>query len=273
MRRRRAFAGGISASAFRNTAGKAPDSVDTRAEQENRMRYWGKNIAITGDWMMASSARDDDNLSPNPDARGFEERMQSVFRLVQSNPVGEIVLNALNAAPHSVSVRPVAEGAVNKLSARPISDDNALETDKGSPSAAGRGSDVVIWFKSTAVTIGGHVYRADDGLLHECVHALRQARGRWRATALAGWDNQEEMYASMIANIYASSDNRNGDMRSTHAKAFSAMNQSEFDFQAQFHSQILDFRTAMYDVYDRLASVKASWNPLTRFENMFWGAR
>src|SRR3569833_3971165 len=168
------------------------------------MRYWGKNILIAGDWILYSADRENDNLAANPDAAGFEQRMQGALRFIQRNAVGAIVLDALNAAPNSVSIRPVTQNAKGKRSSRQISVANSQERGDDANPSAGPGSAVVIWYSTEGVTFGGHVYRVDDGLLHECFHALRQTRGRWRKTEMSGdWENLEEFLAITVANIYA----------------------------------------------------------------------
>ena len=231
------------------------------------MRYWGKNIMIAGDWILYSAAKDDDNLAANPDAAGFEQRMQGALRYVQRNPVGAIVLDALNAAPHSVSIRPVTESAQYKSSARQISVANSKELGEPASPTPGPGSSVVIWYNTSGSTYGGHVYRVDDGLLHECFHALRQTRGRWRKTEMAGdWENLEEFLAIMVANIYASCDKRPGDMRSGHSRKFAPMTLTADAFKQQFRAQLLSLRNSMSDVYGALASAPADWNPLAALE-------
>jgi hypothetical protein len=234
------------------------------------MRFWGPNIQISGEWIIDSPNQNNDNARANSNAAQFEKETQDMLRTMSINPVAKPVLDAFTNASHAVTIRPLAPGAFRKAHAAPINADRAFETDLGSPSAPGSGSPSTVWLYPGGVTVGGHFYRTDDSLLHESFHALRQVRGRWRAVPLVGWDNREELYAVMVTNIYASRDNRNADMRGSHAATFVPMQLTPDQFRLQFRNEILDFRTSMFDVYSTIAAVQATWNPLAVFEDRFW---
>ena len=87
---------------------------------------------------------------------------------------------------------------------------------------------------------------------------------------MPGWDNREEMYASMVTNIYASRGSRNADMRSTHGAAFVPMQLTPEQFRQQFFNEILEFRSSMFDIYSSIAALQVNWNPLAVFESRFW---
>lgn len=234
------------------------------------MRYWDKNIKISGEWIMYSSNQNDDNARANPNANQFEIQTQDILRNISVNAVGKAVLDSFQTSPNGVTIRPLAQQAVRKMRAGPTFPENARETDIGSPSRPGPGSSSTIWFSPGGVNVGGHFYRSDDSLLHESFHALRQVRGLWRAVPLPGWDNREEMYATMVTNIYASSTGRNLDIRSSHSSIFSVMQQTGIQFSRQFNDELLDFRTSMLDIHQRITAVKTNWNPLAEFESRFW---
>jgi hypothetical protein len=238
----------------------------------NGMRYWGPNIRISGEWIMFSPDRNDDNTRANPaaDAAQFEVDTQDILRQLATSPVAKPMLDAFTSASHSVTIRPLTPNAVGKMRSGPNVPDNALQTDWGSPGAPGPGSDATLWFYTRSVNVRGHLYRSDDSLLHELVHALRQVRGLWRATTVTGWDNREELYATMVTNIFASRAGRPTDMRGSHATVFAPMAQSDDQFRQQYHDEILDFRTRMLDIYNILSGVQTAWNPLRIFENHFW---
>ena len=234
------------------------------------MRFWGPNIQIDGEWIMYSPSQTNNSASRNPDAAHYEEITQNVLRDISHNVAGMTVLDAFTGSSRSVTIRPLSPVAAEKAHSEAISPEKAHETDVGSPSQPGPGSHSTIWFNPGSISIGGHLYRADDTLLHESIHALRQVRGRWRAVPLAGWDNREELYATMLTNIYASSSGRNADMRDSHAKIFAPMQKTDSQFRQQFNAEILDFRSQMYDVYERIAAMRTGWNPLRVFESMYW---
>jgi len=234
------------------------------------MRFWGPNIKISGEWIMYSPSQNDNNARRNPDAAQYEEITQNVLRNISQNVAGKTVLDAFTRSSHSVTIRPLAPAAAEKAQSGAIFPEKAQETDVGSPSQPGPGSDSTIWFNPGSINIGGHFYRVNDTLLHESIHALRQVRGIWRAVPLAGWDNREELYATILTNIYASSSGRNADMRGNHARNFGPMQMTDSQFRQQFNFEILDFRSQMFDLYERIAAMRTGWNPLRVFESTLW---
>jgi hypothetical protein len=237
------------------------------------MRYWGPNIKISGDWLMDSPDRNNDNARSNPNADQFEKQTQDVLRDISLNAVGKPVLDAFTTAKHAVTIRPLTANAVGKMRSGPIFEDKALQTNIGSPGAAGPGSDCTVWFYGGGVSVRGHLYRSDDSLLHESFHALRQARGHWRAVHMNGWDNREELYATIVTNIFASKAKRNSDMRASHSPVFTLMQQTDGQFSTEYFSEILDLRSSMLDMFPTLAAIKDCWNPLRVFEDNFWNGR
>ena len=232
------------------------------------MRYWGQNIHISGQWINSSANPNQNSLDRNPNAEAFEVEIQNQFRLLSRNPVANAVLAGFQTAQNSVTVRPLSRAAAKKASSISVFEKDAEETTLGSPASAGKGSPVNVWMNEDSVTFGGHQYRSKDTLLHECFHALRQARGRWKPTRLVGWDNKEEMYATMVTNIYCSNDNRDSDMRADHSKTFTRMTETDRAFMSRFNAELLDFRFTMSDVYSAIAFVKKGWNPIRESEAM-----
>ncbi|GJD48310.1 hypothetical protein OPKNFCMD_1027 [Methylobacterium crusticola] len=234
------------------------------------MRYWGQNIIIDGRWIINSADSKDNSSAQNPDADKFESDIQDLFRVLAANDVASVIISGFSKGGFNLTVRPLSRAAGGKAQSAPVIDSDAAETDFGAPAAAGRGTSVNIWINAQSMLVGDHQYRSKDTLFHECVHALRQMRGRWRATPMSGWDNKEEFYATMVANIYASNDGRNKDMRADHRKKFTQLTESDQSFRSKYNMEILDFRYTMSDIYDGIAKNKRGWNPLRVFESTFW---
>ena len=230
------------------------------------MRYWGKNIHISGEWINSSADPNQNSLDRNPNAEAFEVEIQNQFRLLSRNPVANAVLDGFQTGSNSVTVRPLSKAAAKKAASISVLEKDADETTLGSPASAGKGSPVNVWMNEDSVTLGGHQYRSKDTLLHECFHALRQVRGRWKPTILVGWDNKEEMYATMVTNTYCSTDNRDFDMRADHSKNFTRMTETDRAFASRFNSELLDLRYTMSDVYYAIVRVKKGWNPIREYD-------
>lgn len=228
------------------------------------MRFWGPNIRISGEWVLYSAEKSNDNLvkTKNKQAQEkFEVDTQDVLRTISKNIVGKSVLDAFTNSPNGVTIRPLTPEAIDKTGAVAILDKLAFESAQG---YRGSGTDSTIWFDpgSWSQPVNGHLYRVDDTLLHECVHSLRQARGLWHPVKVPDFDDLEEMIATMLTNIYCANLGRAGDMRGDHKKGFTGMSKTEDEFQVAFHEQLSDFLLKMADVHNPVCKVGPSWNPL-----------
>jgi hypothetical protein len=238
------------------------------------MRYWGPNIRIDGQLVGTPDPRRRNAIDPfitrrNRNAEQYEISTQDVLRRISWNFAGKTLLDAFTALSSGyVVIRPVTPEAVLRMGAQPVPALDAQLSDSGSH---GVGSLSIIWYIPSDQTIHRHIYRADDALLHECVHALRQIRGLWREVDQPGWGNREELLATMLTNIYASSDGRDADMRGDHSVAFHHMDLTDEQFYQEYRDAILDFRMRMSDIYAPISSMQAGWNPL-RVAERWWNS-
>jgi hypothetical protein len=149
---------------------------------------------------------------------------------------------------------------------------------------SGRGSDSRIAFTpsrfSTYCSKKSSVGKAagaqpDDILLHEIVHAMRQMRGKSDLAPLGhGFDTEEEFYAILLTNIYASEAGRQQDLRANH-HGFDPIDASQ-DTDAEFlpAADKHDYRYRLVDkmvhqepkLVAELRAVKdAAFNPIRRY--------
>jgi len=244
------------------------------------MRYWGPNIKISGNQLYSSNDPQYVSGRTNPGAGDFEIQVQDLLRDIERNPVGKVLLNALNRAPESVTIRALdpAVAARDGPSCAALWPDVAGE---GSMGYHGSGSPAFIVLDPHDFFWQGHRYRAIDSLFHESVHALRQMRGRWQprsggtsldaAILMSIYGNTEEQLAVMLTNIYDSVELRNADMRATHSKNFLPETLSDEDYYHRYHDEILSFRYKMSDLYEPLSKLATGWNPLRVCEK-WWDA-
>jgi hypothetical protein len=244
------------------------------------MRYWGPNIKISGNQLYSSNDPQYVSGRTNRGAEDFEVQVQDLLRNIARNPVGKVLLGAINAAPESVTFRALDP----EVAAREGPSCAALWTDvagEGSLGYHGSGSPAFIVLDPHDFFWQGYRYRAIDTLFHESVHALRQMRGRWRpnpgntsldaAIRMSFYGNAEEQLAIMLTNIFASVELRNGDMRATHSKNFMPETLSDEEYYHRYHDEILDFRYKMSDLYQPISQLPTGWNPL-RIAEKWWDA-
>ncbi len=147
----------------------------------------------------------------------FEKRTHKVMKVI---PL-ENVVNAFAGADDILHA--TAKGQILRSGA-----DGSVLTDAAQNTWAGKGggSDSTVsfnpltWTKFCAQKKRGHKCGAhpDEILFHEMIHATRQMRGILDPKPLGFlYDTEEEFFAIVIANIYASETGRQIDIRSDHA--------------------------------------------------------
>ena len=249
-------------------------------------RYWGMNIVIDGSTIREEFEDPLPTMGPpqmytndttNPKAPAYEEETQSVLRQIQKTPVGGILIRQINSSPHNVTIRALNERA--SLDKTKTIWDPDTEAGKRAASRGGAGSDVTIWYEPKAwstpslkasIDPANHL-RADDVLFHELVHALRMLRGQMDLVPIRDWDNIEDLFAIMLANIYNSSNNRNNDLRGDHHVPFHVLGNSplrpteqidEQGFYTRFSTDIDRLWSSLTDLCDGISKVPCRWNPL-----------
>lgn len=115
---------------------------------------------------------------------------------------------------------------------------------------------------------------ADDVLLHEMTHAMRQMSGLMDKTPLGhNYDNEEEFYAILVANIYASEWGRNNDLRLSHhshdhlghdqdASAKFLPKRDMHDYRYRLIRKLVDEEPQLCH---RIAMAPAKFNPIRRY--------
>ena len=146
----------------------------------------------------------------------------------------------------------------------------------------GGGSDTIVrfsegtWTKYCNTHKAGHKTGAkpDEVLFHEMVHATREMRGVFDPEPLGHmYDTDEEFYAILISNIYASETHRPIDLRSDH-HGFTPLSPTQ-DTSAHFlpHKSMKDYRYRLIDTFVReehgmahaLRHIPAHFNPIRRY--------
>jgi hypothetical protein len=190
-------------------------------------------------------------------------------------PYEQPLLNAFAAAKNLQTATP--KGQVERSGA----DGHVLLNAQGQPLVgAGGGSDSDISFTPSMFTKfcnqqkKGHKAGAhpDEVLFHEMVHAVRQMRGLLNPLPLGFlYDTEEEFYAILLANIYASETGRAIDLRSDHH----GFEHLTTDTNAKFlpKKDMTDYRYRLVDklVHEErqmalaLAKIHAPFNPIRRY--------
>ena len=141
----------------------------------------------------------------------------------------------------------------------------------------GEGSDTVVEFtpqhfvfRSINLRIGitnpPFRFQADEFLLHEVVHGLRQMSGlmyQKRVPFQKGYDNIEEFFAVLIANIYRSECDRK-ELRKDHGKDFIEMSEAEFIRTGMNRSHLRQLRHQHPTLFSDLRDIDSPFNPTRR---------
>lgn len=141
----------------------------------------------------------------------YRRSIQGVLDVVQRTQAGRIVINHINSSSRNVIIVPYTGRGINAF-ATPAS-----RAASGTFSAARVASGTNSWVEfSVDRSVRPNVPQgsADEVLLHELAHALRQINGlvRWERNAagervplrMASYCNVEEFFAVMVASVHSS---------------------------------------------------------------------
>lgn len=270
------------------------------------LKHWRGNLFYNSDDI--ADVRDDVTA-----VQWEQEVLHQLVRVFDTPPnrTGQAVLRAINAKQRKITIVPAedgddtaehpVDGAAGSEKDLPVLQcgTHAGEPDKRGRIGTGAGTDSTIrftpqdWIGMTAVPGED----ADETLLHEMVHALRDARGQARCVAVPvpqvsrrllrrmpralrrvhpdfrqEYDDIEEFLAVVITNIYRSERKRPG-LRADHVDAQARTKNGElrtlaypFTVAEQFYgfwsSQLDTLCKQMLRLFIHLGSVPADWNPV-----------
>lgn len=237
---------------------------------------------------------------------GINQTLTYLYR-EPPNATSRAVLSAYLASGRTVTIAPVrsplgAQKIGRNASADPTSPERATapgkETETGKPGSVGvgGGSDTVIRFAAqdwSPVTATEQLAITDEVLLHEIVHALRQASGQednaWLTSPfpqlskgdgsvselMSGttkdrenkysqiYNNLEEFVAILVTNIYRSENDRPGLVRDhVSDKALVWPLTNARNFMTAWRPQITRLCSEMPQLCDRLAAIACHFNPI-----------
>lgn len=248
----------------------------------------------------------------------YEAAVAEQLGLIQKNQVGMMILSVVQNVGHELTIVPYTDldsfHQNDRCNAFPRPDDvrashpdgqnwfnnpegenqRVSRFEQSSAKGTGGGSDVKLHFtpgmwgdkdpKKRAPCDNGGRYgaRADDVLMHELIHALRQMEGNLNAIPtedkLRAYDDDEEFLAIVTTNVYISASKRNDQLRADHHgfKALAApLNTSQgFLADADNLAMLAKYYIDEADLYQKVALVtetEAKFNPFR--ELVFNGAR
>jgi Effector protein len=217
----------------------------------------------------------------------YEREVTQNLDTILATQTGVAVLNGIGGRRHSAMyIRPYhdkGDGPFNAtatptdLTAATMRDTVALDRYGNMPgpgkprvTGTGTGSDSIVNYTPSIFTAGsGGAGQpgapADEILLHEMVHGLRQMMGRSvkeRVAGNAGMHNYEEFSAIVISNIYRSERGLPG-LRQDHQGfvPLAGALTSPATFKATFSQYISYMNIEMPDMCDRLRKVTCAFNP------------
>jgi hypothetical protein len=232
-------------------------------------RYWGQRIVITGEEAV--------KYGGYRSADDFEAEAQAPFWQIADSGVGRAVLHGLDQAGKTVNViweTRANSAAINKndetLASKPRVDCGPLIPNSPEPIrgiGTGRGSDTRVGFDPTKYNgTRGPGHRADEILLHELVHSLRSCQGLvdcQRPDGIGDYDNVEEFYAVLLANIYMSEKGRSP-LRADHHDYHPLMRPEEFHKSFLAESLIGQLWTQQRALVQAVAAVDCAFNPIRK---------
>ena len=222
----------------------------------------------------------------------YEDNVKRVLDSLGRSKTGKAVLHQMDIGKKNLTIMPynADDKKSDKYNAYAFGTDADHATVKGGHwtdtkgkvhDGLGGGSDSVIHFSSSTWfsyvhTHKGHTSGAhpDEILLHEMVHSLRQMIGKSEQKSLDHmFDTEEEFFAVVVADIYASELKRTADIRSDH-HGFDRI-ADNLDTSAEFLPKVdpADYKYRLVQkmvkqephLCHALAQVPAAFNPIRRY--------
>lgn len=220
-------------------------------------------------------------------AKGYDARIVSILAAINSRKAGRAVLRAIAREPCVLLIRPWFRSSPTSPNARAIADDVSAATAKGRllrngdgeveeprSRGTGAGSDETIEFlpqdfvnmnatKELQDFSTGNI--EDEALLHEMVHSMRSMAGvklRRKVPDQPLYDDMEEFFAIVIANIYRSECGRKG-LRAQHRNYTMALFESGAFLKVErnrAHLRLL--RRQQPQLFSDLHAIDVKFNPI-----------
>jgi len=245
------------------------------------MRYWGKKIEIDGSFYNTDAGK---RLSPTAaemaqlkatnnifqvegNVEIFESVVQGMVKEIADNPVGKILIDALDRGSKTVRIIPLTWKEQTQLKRIPCN--NSV----GKPST--KGNDAVIWYEPWSrwyyLSTGGN--SPFQVLVHELHHAFRTTRGKYwlqsgppvrvtsAGTLLGGFPNMEELFSVTIENMYRSAEGQPGRMLGAYMQGVPLAGRTDASWYKQY-ADLLDLWCDDHrDVAMQLEMAHGFWNP------------
>jgi hypothetical protein len=213
-----------------------------------------------------------------PTAHAYERAVANLYHKIGHSHTGRAVLESIAHSHQKILVTPYttadanAHGTFNAFAQQ--------ENTRSDPRFAGHNAHIhyspTTWNRFLLNQHGHDVAGAhpDEVLLHETTHALREDDGTFNPRALDhAYDTEEEFFAILVANIYASELGRLHDLRADHHShhEISANQDTSAEFLPRLDPNDYKYRLIKKFVDEepklthKLAHVRASFNPIRRY--------
>ncbi|WP_149274990.1 type III secretion system effector protein [Pareuzebyella sediminis] len=142
----------------------------------------------------------------------YRASIEQVLRDIRRTNTGRIVIGHIERDRHRVVISPYLEGGAPNASATPGSELSG-GTFSADRTALGTGSFIAFSVARSVLPANVPQGRADEVLLHEMAHALRQINGverlvrrggRIELLQMASFESVEEFFAAMVASVHSS---------------------------------------------------------------------
>jgi hypothetical protein len=134
----------------------------------------------------------------------FEQEIHKLLTTIdEDKPVGQRILKSISPWMRSIVIAPGTS-----IVARPLSGADALPQGftHNNLTGTGKGTEGLVFINPSHLGMAaGPAAQKDAILLHEIIHAVRATHGLFQQKPMALYDDLEEFYAVMLANIYISS--------------------------------------------------------------------
>ena len=236
------------------------------------MRYWGKNIEIDGSFyttkhgqslIPTAQERAQMMASGNPFAYEgnveiYEVTIQNMLRQIAGNPVGRLLIDAINRSGSTLRIIPLTSKEQSQLKRIPC----ANPVGNYSP----KGNHCVIWFEpwSRLANITGGGNSPQQVLVHELQHALRQMRGRYFPTGpVGGFPNAEELFSVTIENMYLSAEKQPQKMIGAYNQNIPLNGRTDRDWYKQYGNQLEVWCEQIRDLTRQFEMMTGFWTPIS----------